>query len=83
MKVVSILSARGQFIKAAPISKALREDGHQEFLVHTVQHYDYGMPNIFFEELSISEPHANLPDGQAAQRIAKLFSSVRTPTQPR
>lgn len=60
MKVVSIVGARPQFIKAIPVSKALREAGHQEILVHTGQHYDYGMSKIFFEELGISEPDTNL-----------------------
>jgi UDP-N-acetylglucosamine 2-epimerase len=41
MKVAAIVGARPQFIKAAPVSEALREAGHQEFLIHTGQHYDY------------------------------------------
>jgi UDP-N-acetylglucosamine 2-epimerase len=63
MKVVTIVGARPQFIKAAPVSKALREGGHQEFLVHTGQHYDYGMSEVFFEELNIPEPDVNLAMG--------------------
>jgi UDP-N-acetylglucosamine 2-epimerase len=38
MKIVTIVGARPQFIKAAPVSKALREAGHMEFLLHTGQH---------------------------------------------
>lgn len=63
MKVISIVGARPQFIKAAPVSKALREASHQEFLMHTGQHYDYGMSQVFFEELGISEPDVNLEVG--------------------
>ena len=47
MKIVSILGARPQFIKAAPVGKALRDAGHQEFILHTGQHYDYGMSQVF------------------------------------
>ena len=53
MKVVSIVGARPQFIKAAPVSRALRAGGHTEVLVHTGQHYDYRMSQVFFDELSI------------------------------
>jgi len=63
MKIVSIVGARPQFIKAAPVSRALREAGQQEFLIHTGQHYDYGMSRVFFEELGISEPDVNLEVG--------------------
>ena len=63
MKVVTIVGARPQFIKAAPVSKALREAGHTEFLVHTGQHYDYGMSQVFFDEMGIPEPDVNLGIG--------------------
>ncbi len=63
MKIVSIVGARPQFIKAAPVIKALREANHQNFLIHTGQHYDYGMSRVFFEELGIPEPDVNLGVG--------------------
>ena len=63
MKVLSIVGARPQFIKAAPVGKALRAAGHTEVLVHTGQHYDDGMSAIFFRELEISEPDYNLGVG--------------------
>jgi UDP-N-acetylglucosamine 2-epimerase len=63
MKVVTILGARPQFIKAAPVIKALRRAGHEECLIHTGQHYDYGMSRVFFEELGIPKPEVNLGVG--------------------
>lgn len=78
MKVLSVVGARPQFIKAAPVSKALRLRGLGEFLVHTGQHYDYGMSQIFFDELGLPEPEVNLgvgsgPHGwQTAQMLTAL-----------
>lgn len=63
MKIVTIVGARPQFIKAAPVSKALQQAGHQELILHTGQHYNYQMSRIFFDELGISEPKVNLEVG--------------------
>jgi len=63
MKIFTVIGARPQFIKAAPVSKALREAGHQEFLVHTGQHYDPQMSQIFFDEMGIPAPNVNLEVG--------------------
>jgi UDP-N-acetylglucosamine 2-epimerase len=63
MKSITIVGARPQFIKAAPVSRVLRQAGNTEVLVHTGQHYDYAMSQIFFEELGIPEPDVNLEVG--------------------
>ena len=76
--VCSIIGARPQFIKAAPVGKALRAAGHTEVLVHTGQHYDDGMSAVFFRDLEMPEPDYNLgvgsgPHGwQTGQMLARI-----------
>jgi len=77
MKVVSVVGARPQFVKASPISRALRVR-HTELLVHSGQHYDRGMSDVFFEQLGIPEADVNLGVGsgshaeQTAEMLVKL-----------
>ena len=59
--IATIVGARPQFIKVAPVSKALRETGAvREILIHTGQHYDASMSDVFFEELGIGKPDHQL-----------------------
>jgi UDP-N-acetylglucosamine 2-epimerase len=58
--VLSVVGNRPQFIKAAPTSVALRERGIEEVVVHTGQHYDRELSQIFFEELGLEEPQHRL-----------------------
>jgi UDP-GlcNAc3NAcA epimerase len=63
--IVTVVGARPQFIKAAVVSRALAALGLEERIIHTGQHYDYGMSQVFFDELSVPEPAANLGVGSA------------------
>jgi UDP-GlcNAc3NAcA epimerase len=65
LKVLTIVGARPQFIKAAPVSRVLRAH-HQEVLVHTGQHYDDEMSAVFFRELAIPQPDYNLGIGSGS-----------------
>lgn len=60
MKVVTILGARPQFIKASPVSKRMKECCVDEIIVHTGQHFDGAMSDIFFEQMDIPAPKYNL-----------------------
>ena len=87
MKVLTIVGARPQFIKAAPVSKALREAGHKEILVHTGQHYDDGMSRVFFDEMKIPEPNVNLGVGSGSHgwqtgQMLMLLEKVMQQHQP-
>lgn len=60
-KIATIVGARPQFIKVAPVSRALAETGGvEEILIHTGQHHDAGMSDVFFDELGIRAPDHHL-----------------------
>jgi UDP-GlcNAc3NAcA epimerase len=78
MKILSVVGARPQFIKAAPVGRALQAAGIEERLLHTGQHYDYGMSEVFFRELGIVEPHYNLGvgSGSHAGQTAAMLTGI-------
>ena len=72
MKLVTIIGARPQIIKAAALSRAIRthySDQIQEIIVHTGQHYDDNMSQVFFDELQIPRPDYNLHVGSASHGV--------------
>lgn len=83
--ILSIVGARPQFIKAFPVSRELRRS-HDEMLVHTGQHYDMMLSDIFFDELDIPKPSYNLDVGsgshadQTARMMVELSRVFETET---
>ena len=77
MKVVTVVGARPQFIKAAVVSHVLRKK-HTEILVHTGQHFDYNMSEQFFKELDIPDPDYNLgiSGGTHAQMTGRMMIAI-------
>jgi UDP-N-acetylglucosamine 2-epimerase len=60
MRVLSVVGNRPQFVKSAPVSAALREAGIEEIVLHTGQHYDPELSQVFFDELGLGEPRYRL-----------------------
>ena len=75
--VASVVGARPQFIKAAPVSRALTTS-FREVLIHTGQHYDYGMSDVFFQELEMRPPDFNLGigGGTHGEQIGKMLMEI-------
>jgi UDP-GlcNAc3NAcA epimerase len=94
MKIVTVVGARPQFVKAAAVRRAIEaynkhaslprrrrsKKAFQELLVHTGQHYDYAMDGVFFEELQLPKPdyHLGVGSGSHAQQTALMLERIET-----
>lgn len=79
MKILTIVGARPQFIKAAVLSRLFRRTpGCQEWIVHTGQHYDDNMSDVFFRELEIPAPafHLGIGSGPHGQQTGRMLESI-------
>jgi UDP-N-acetylglucosamine 2-epimerase (non-hydrolysing)/UDP-GlcNAc3NAcA epimerase len=77
VKIVTVIGNRPQFIKAAAVSRLLREE-HDELLVHTGQHYDDELSTIFVEELGVPRPERELEihDGTNTEQTARMLAAL-------
>ncbi|MEG2085183.1 MAG: UDP-N-acetylglucosamine 2-epimerase, partial [Clostridia bacterium] len=77
MKIITVIGARPQFIKAAAVSRVIRSN-IQEIIIHTGQHYDANMSEIFFDELNIPKPDYNLGigSGSHAKQTAEMMIAI-------
>lgn len=69
MKIVSVVGARPQFVKLAPIHKAAIAAGVDHVIVHTGQHYDPMLSDVFFDDLGIGAPHVHLGVGSGSHGV--------------
>jgi UDP-GlcNAc3NAcA epimerase len=78
VKILTIVGARPQFIKAAPVSRALAEAGLVELLLHTGQHYDGNMSDVFFRELGLRSPdiHLGVGSGSHATQTGAMLVGI-------
>ncbi len=76
MRILHVVGARPNFMKAAPVYRALQGRGHEQIIVHTGQHYDAQMSGVFFNELRIPDPDEslNVGSGSHAQQTALIMS---------
>ncbi|MCY3630174.1 MAG: UDP-N-acetylglucosamine 2-epimerase, partial [Bacteroidetes bacterium] len=69
MHVCTLVGARPQFVKAAAVSPALKEAGIKETLIHSGQHYDELLSQVFFDELGVPPPISNLEVGSGSHAV--------------
>jgi len=78
MKIITVIGARPQFIKAAVVSNAFRARGLKELILHTGQHFDNNMSDVFFDELGIPKPAFNLGigGGSHGQNTGRMIEGI-------
>jgi UDP-GlcNAc3NAcA epimerase len=86
-KIVTIVGARPQFVKAAIVSRALKNAAIEEVIIHTGQHFDKNMSDIFFEEMQIPKPNynleiSNLSHGAMTGRMLEAIEEVLVAENP-
>ncbi len=87
MKILCVVGARPNFMKVAPVHAALAADGQESILVHTGQHYDAQMSDVFFDDLGMPRPRVNLGVGSASHavqtaRVMEAFEPVLAAERP-
>ncbi len=78
MGVVTVIGARPQFIKASAVSRQLQARGIKEILVHTGQHYDVDMSEVFFKELELPKPdhHLGIGGGSHGENTGRMIEAI-------
>jgi len=78
VRILSVVGNRPQFIKSAPLSLALKERGAEEVVLHTGQHYDQELSQVFFDELGLEPPHYRLEGGSGshAEQTARMLPGI-------
>jgi UDP-GlcNAc3NAcA epimerase len=83
VKIVTVVGARPQFVKAAVVSQALAEFGAHEVLVHTGQHHDAGMSDVFFDELDLPDPahYLGISGGSHGRMTGRMLEAIEAVLQ--
>lgn len=78
MKIVSVVGARPQFVKLAPVARALAKSGYRHVIVHTGQHYDADLSDVFFSGLGIPEPdiHLGVGSGSHGEQTGRALAAL-------